>query len=79
MRKDDESWPDDVDIDRVRAAPRSIAGGWAVVAVIALLMLAGPSAICAVDVALLDAKQDVAKVERRLAHVLPIFDCKRSG
>jgi hypothetical protein len=79
MRKDDQGWLRDIDIDRVRAAPRSIAGGWAVVAVIAVLMLAGPPTICVVDAALVDAKQDVARVEHRLAHVLPIFDYRRSG
>ncbi len=79
MRKDDESWSEDIDIDRVRAAPRSIAGGWIVVAVLTALMLAGPPTIGAVDVVLLDAKQDAARVEHRLAQVLPIFDCKRSS
>lgn len=80
MRKDDfERWPEDFDIDRVKASPRGIAGGWAVVAILAVAMLIGPPTVSAVDVALRDVKQDVVKVEHRLAQVLPVFDCRRSS
>ena len=78
MRKDDdERWTEDVDVDRVRASPRSIAGGWAVVAMLGVAMLIGPPTIRAADVALMDAEQDVAKVELRVAQVLPrsMFEC----
>jgi hypothetical protein len=81
MRRDDERWPDNIDVDRVRAAPRSIAGAWIVVGLIAVLMLVVPPSVEAVDVALDDVRQDVAKVEQRLVQVLPraMADCLRSG
>jgi hypothetical protein len=81
MRRDDERWPDNIDVDRVRAAPRSIAGAWIVVGLIAVLMLVVPPSVEAMDVALDDVRQDVAKVEQRLVQVLPraMADCLRSG
>jgi hypothetical protein len=81
MRRDDERWPDNIDVDRVRAAPRSIAGAWIVVGLIAVLMLVVPPSVEAVDVALNDVRHDVGKVEQRLVQVLPraMADCLRSG
>jgi hypothetical protein len=74
MRNDDvERLPDDVDIDRVRATPRGIAGGWIVVAAIALLMATVPPAICLADTAVADARQKVTKVEHRLGQVVPLL------
>jgi hypothetical protein len=82
MRKDDfERWPEEIDVDRVKASPRSIAGGWAVVAIFTLLMLIGPPTVSAVDDAVTDAKQDVVKVEHRLAQSLPgsLIYCRHPG
>ena len=80
MCEDDrERWPEDVDVDRVRASPRCIAAGWVVVAVFACLMSIGSATVESVDVVMRDVKQDVAKVEHRLAQSLSIFDCHRSG
>jgi hypothetical protein len=80
MRKDEsERWPEDVDFDRVRASPRGIAAGWIVVAIFAGLMSIGPATVSSVDVVLRDVKQDVVKVEHRLAQSLAIFDCDRSS
>jgi hypothetical protein len=81
MRKDDERWPDEIDVDRVRAAPRSIAGAWIVAGLFAVLMLVVPPSVEAVDVALDDVRQDVAKVERHIVQVLPraMADCPRPG
>lgn len=76
MRKnDDRAWTDaeDVDLDRVRATPGGIAGGWAVVAVLMVLMLILPPTISTADIALLGAGQQIAKVEYRLAQVVPRF------
>lgn len=57
-----ETWLDRIDADRVRATTGGIAGGWVVVAVIAILIAVVPPAIAAVDVAFTGAKQaaDVA-------------------
>jgi hypothetical protein len=74
MRKDDdERWTDDLDLDRVRATPRGILGGWLIVAAIAGLMLVGPPTVEGADRALYGAKQGVEKVEHQLAQVMPQF------
>ena len=71
MRRDnDERWPDDIDLDRVRATPRGVLGGWLVVAAIAVLMLGVPPTVSTADVALVHAKQNVEKVEHQLAQSL---------
>lgn len=71
MRKDkSDRWLDDVDADRVRATRGGIAGGWLVVAALAALMLIVPPTINAAEMGLFDAKQQVAKVEQRLAQSL---------
>jgi hypothetical protein len=78
MRNDDcERWPEDIDIDRVKASPRGIVGGWVVVAIIAALMLIGPPTKGAFDIALVGAKEDVVKVEHLFAQATPHFlvDC----
>ena len=70
MRKDDdERWMDD--LDRVRATPRGLAGGWLVVTVMAGLMLVVPPTIDAADQALGHARQSVRTVEHKLAQVVP--------
>lgn len=82
MRKGEyDRWPDDVDIDRVRAAPRSVAGAWLTAAMIAVLMLIVPSTVSTVDVALRDATQKVAKAGQQLAQLPPWSTsiCRRSG
>jgi hypothetical protein len=71
MRSNDDRWAHDYDLDRVRATRGGIAGGWLVVAAIAGLMLVVPPSVCVADVALDHAKAKVAKVETRLAQVLP--------
>lgn len=71
MRRNDDRWTHDYDLDRVRATRGGIAGGWLVVAAIAGLMLVVPPSICVADVALDRAKEKVAKVETRIAQVLP--------
>lgn len=67
-----ETWLDRIDADRVRATGSGIAGGWAVVAVIAILIAVVPPAIGAADVALAGAREGVAKVEHRVAQVLSL-------
>ena len=68
MRMDeDERWPDDMDLDRIRATPRGVFGGWLVVGAIMALMLAVPPAVSTADIAVAHAKQNVEKVEHRLA------------
>ena len=81
MRKDDEHWPEEIDVERVRAAPRSIAGAWIVAGLFALLMLVVPPSVQAVDVALDGVRLDVAKVEHRVAQLLPraMADCPPSS
>jgi hypothetical protein len=71
MNRDDDRWARDYDLDRVRATCGGIAGGWLVVGAIAGLMLVVPPSVCVADVALDRAKEKVAKVETRLAEVLP--------
>jgi hypothetical protein len=68
-----ETWLDRIDADRVRATSGGIAGGWAVVAVIAILIAVVPPAVATADVALAGAKQGVEKVEHELAQVIPRF------
>jgi hypothetical protein len=82
MRKDEsEGWPEDVDVDRVRATPRSVVAGWAVVAIIAAVMTIGPPTVSAVDVALVDAKHDAVKIEHRMAQSVPVslIHCNHPG
>jgi hypothetical protein len=71
MRRNDDRWAHDYDLDRVRATCGGIAGGWLVVTVIAGLMLVVPPSVCVAEVALDHAKEKVAKAETRLAQVLP--------
>jgi len=74
MRKDeDQAWAAEVDLDRVRATPGGIVGGWVVVAVLMALMLILPPTISTADIALLDAAQGITKVEYRLAQIVPRF------
>ena len=74
MRNDDiDTLPEDIDADRVRATGRGIAGGWVVVAAIAALMALLPPAVCAASVAFADARQEIAKVEQRVAQAVPRF------
>ena len=81
MRRDNEGWPEEIDVERVRAAPHSIAGAWIVAGLFALLMLVVPPSVQAVDVALDGVRLDVAKVEHRVAQILPrvLADCPRSS
>ena len=65
-----ETWLDRIDADRVRATAGGIAGGWALVAVIAILIAVVPPAVAAADAAFAGARQGVVKVEQRLAQVL---------
>lgn len=65
-----ETWLDRIDADRVRATGNGIAGGWAVVAVIAVLIAVIPPGVGAAHVALAGAKQGVVNVEHRLAQAL---------
>jgi hypothetical protein len=81
MRKDEyDRWPDDVDLDRVRAAPGSVAGAWVAAAMVAALMLVVPSTVSTVDVALRDTTQKVARAGQQLAQ-LPwsTSTCRHSG
>jgi len=79
MRRDHERWPEEIDVDRVRAAPRSIAGAWIVVGLFGALMVLVPPSVEAVDVALDGVRLDVAKVEHRVAQILPrvMAECPR--
>jgi hypothetical protein len=70
LRDDDRRWPDDRDLDRVRATPRGVVGGWLVVAAIAALIFVVPPTVNAADVALEHAKQNVQRVEHHLAQSL---------
>jgi hypothetical protein len=82
MRDDDDRrWADDIDLDRVRATPRGIIGGWIVVAVVAALMTGVPPTVDALDDAVLAARHNATKVEQRLAQILPqaMAECLRSG
>ena len=74
MHKDeDQAWTAEIDLDRVRATPGGIVGGWVVVAVMMALMLILPPTISTADTALLDAAQGITKVEYQLAQIMPRF------
>jgi ABC-type thiamin/hydroxymethylpyrimidine transport system permease subunit len=71
MHRDDDCWTLDFDLDRVRATPGGIAGGWIVAGIIAALMVIVPASACVADVAVAHARHKVEKIERTLAQVLP--------
>jgi hypothetical protein len=62
-----DRWQEDVDLERVRASPRSIAAGWLVVGLVATLMSVGPVAACAFRATMTDAGHELAVVRHHLA------------
>jgi hypothetical protein len=66
-----DRWQEDVDLERMRASPRSIAAGWIVVGLVAALMSAGPAAVCAFEAAMTDARHELAVVRHHLVAIDP--------